>query len=95
MPSYPSAIIVKFATYRARNNFYRKRAGLKGNLKFPHVFINEDLTSKRNKLFKAARKLVKDQLLTSAWTFDGRVYIKGNDDVKTVVNQLSDLQEYK
>ena len=95
MPTTPKAIIVKFATYRARNNFYRKRAELKGNRKFPRVYINEDFTSQRNKLFKAARKLVKDGLINSAWTYDGRVFIKDNNDVIIVVSHLSDLKEYE
>ena len=30
----PNAIIVKFATYRARDKFYKNRSSLKGNQKF-------------------------------------------------------------
>ena len=39
----PRAIIVKFATYRARNNFYRSRGNLKDNATLKRVYINEDL----------------------------------------------------
>ena len=95
MPYTPKAIIVKFATYRARNNFYRKRTELKGNQTFPRVFVNEDLTSSRNKLFKTARKLVKDNLINSAWTYDGRVFVKDLNDFKSVVNCLADLKGYE
>lgn len=94
-PTTPKAIIVKFATYRARNNFYRKRAELKGNQTFHRVFINEDLTSQRSKLFKAARKLVKDNLVSNAWTYDGRVFVKDLNDVKSIVNTLADLKAYE
>ena len=94
-PNTPKAIIVKFATYSARNNFYRKRAQLKGNKTFPRVFINEDLTSQRSKIFKAARKLVKDNAISSAWTYDGRVFVKDLNEVKSVVNCLADIKSFE
>ena len=90
----PKAIIVKFSTYRARDNFYRKRAALKGNLKYPGVYINEDLTSQRSKLFKTARQLLRNKAINSCWTYDGRVHIKDTHDVKRVINTSSDLDKY-
>ena len=90
----PKGIIVKFSTYRARANFYRKRASLKGNKDFPNVFINESLTATRSKLFKLARKLVKDNRITQCWTYDGQVYLKDKNDKKCTVSKLSDLDKY-
>ena len=91
----PKSIIVKFVSYRARYNFYKNRSSLKGNATFPSVYINEDLTSARNKLFGKARKLMKDGKISKCWTYDGRINIVDNSDTKFVVNQLSELDKFK
>lgn len=90
----PKGIIVKFATYRARANFYRKRVSLKGNNDFPNVFINESLTATRSKIFKLTRKLVKDNKINQCWTYDGQVYLKDKSDKKCAISKLSDLDQY-
>ena len=64
-PTWPKhrAIIVKFATYRARSRFFRARINLKDTEAYRNVYVNEDLTASRIKLFEKARKLVKDNNL--------------------------------
>lgn len=91
----PRAIIVKFATYRARDRFFRGRSNLKDNNTYRKVYINEDLTANRNSLFQKARQLVKDKDLKQAWTFDGRIYVKTDDDVRHVIIKPSDLDKYE
>ena len=90
----PRSIIVKFATYRARSRFYKARSGLKGNDKYSKVYINEDLTSSRSKLFKCARKLYKDRLIQNCWTFDGRVFVKDHVDKQHLISNPSDLEKF-
>ena len=90
----PKSMIIKFATYRARNAFYRARSELKGNARYGKVFINEDLTSFRSKLFKSARKLYKDKLIQNCWTFDGRVFIKDLNDKQHLITKPSELEEF-
>ena len=95
-PTWPRhrAIIVKFATYRARSRFFRGRVNLKDNHTYRNVFVNEDLTASRVKLFEKARKLVKDNQLKQAWTYDGRVYVKTDNDERSVISKPSDLEEF-
>ena len=90
----PKAIIVKFASYRARDKFFKNRSALKGNRKFHKVFINEDLTSSRSKIFRKCRKLFKDNCINSCWTHDGRIYIRDTHDKKSLISRLSDLDEF-
>ena len=40
------------------------------------IFINENLTNYRKKLFWKANKMKKDNMITSTWTMDGKMYIK-------------------
>ncbi len=46
------------------------------------IYINEKLTPIQNEIFAWARKQVKNQKLTAAWTRDGKIYIKRKADGK-------------
>ena len=89
----PRDILVKFSTYRNRQNFYRKRTALKSS-GHSGVFINEDLTKFRSGILFDARKLVKAQLIKSAWSSDGNVLVKDNRDVVHRVTGTDDLQQF-
>ena len=92
----PRDIIVKFATYRMRNMFYKART-LTKDKGYKGVFVNEDLTKSRSKLLYEARRRVKSGQLKSAWSSDGTILIKTNiddNDVVSRVNSLSDLPGY-
>ena len=86
----PRDIIVKFSTYRARANFYKTRTNLK-TVGHDGVFVNEDLTKKRNGYLYEARKLVKRDLLKGAWSSDGTILIKDNKDDVFRITSLTDL----
>ena len=58
------------------------------------MYVNEDLTASRIKLFEKARKLVKDNDLKQCWTFDGRIYVKTDADERSVITKPSDLNEF-
>ena len=89
----PRDIIIKFATYRARQKFYTKRTSLKDR-GHAGVFLNEDLTKTRiNQLYKARMK-VKSLCLKGAWSADGTILIKDNDDEVLRITSESDLSEY-
>ena len=55
------------------------------------VFVNEDLTKKRNGYSYEARKLVKRDLLKGAWSSDGTILIKDNKDDVFRITSLTDL----
>ena len=81
----PRSIIVKFATYRARHCFYSRRASARDN-GYRGVFVNEDLTSQRNKLLYLARAAAKAGHLQGAWSHDGTVLVK---DMKGMVRRIT------
>ena len=72
----PRDIIIKFATYRARQKLYKRRTQLRRSDKYKGTFINEELTRKRSELFYNARQLVKDKHFGKSWTSDGIVFIE-------------------
>ena len=78
-------ILVKFATYRARQRIYGARANLKKTT-YNGVYVNEDLTKSRSKLLWEARQKVKGDFLWGAWSADGRLFLK---DVKDKVHKLT------
>ena len=86
----PRDIIVKFSTYRARANFYKARTSLKDN-GHEGVYVNEDLTKKRNGYLYEARKLFKRGELKGAWSSDGTILIKDNLDEVHRISSLNDL----
>lgn len=93
--SRPRDIIIKFATYRARQIVFLKRSGLKTSKSFKGAYLNEELTKQRSSIFFQARKLVKSGQFKSAWTTNGTFLVKGVDDSVhrcETMNHLAKLQ---
>ena len=44
------------------------------------IFINENLTDYRRELFWKANKKKKDNMIISAWTIDGKLFVKTSPD---------------
>ena len=40
------------------------------------IFINENLTNYRRELFWKANRIKKDNMITSTWTMDGKIFVK-------------------
>ena len=80
----PRQIIVKFTSYRYRSQVMAKRSALKGT----QMFINEDLTRKRNKVMWHCRQEKKVGKLRDCWTNDGRILVR---DRNGQVHQVSSL----
>ena len=82
-------VLVKFVSHKVKSLLYKARTKLK-NVKtsdvFPsyvsvsredeRIFINENLTNYRKELFWKANKMKKDNMITSTWTMDGKIFIK-------------------
>src|SRR5688572_11010374 len=77
-------LIVSFTNRRARNEVFRAKKLLG---KFSHaapnhlqldtrIYINEHLTPQSAHIYAEARKKVKDKILVSTWTYEGRVYVR-------------------
>ena len=71
----PRDIIIKFTSYRARQKLLKNKSKLRSK-GFPNVFVNEHLTSLRDKIFFETRKLAKNRLINSTWTSDGTIIVK-------------------
>ncbi len=85
-------IIVKFATYRARQKVIRNRSSLKTS-GHKDVFVNEDLTRYRSNVLYEARKLVKSKKLASAWSSDGNLLIKIEKDDPTTIHRIQSAED--
>ena len=88
-------MIVRFDNRRSRDLIYSARIELRNSHPVPTpIYINEHLTKKSDELFLECRKMWKSRNISSAWTFNGNVFIKppeieGGATVK--VNCLEDL----
>ena len=71
----PRDIIIKFTSYRARQELLKNKSKLRSK-GFNNVYVNENLTALRDNIFYEARKLARDRLITSAWTSDGAIIVK-------------------
>ena len=85
-------ILVKFQSHKAKSRFYKARIKLKNIRLpdvFPNVstatrvaagqgrtFINENLTTYRKDLLRKANDKRKDGLVISAWSQDGKIFVK-------------------
>ena len=86
----PKGIIVKFTSHKKKTHFYKKRIELKNVklsdifpgapaaaiAKFKGIFFNENLTSYRKNIRKKANVMRRDSLLVSAWSIEGKIFVK-------------------
>ena len=77
-------IIIKFASYRKRQEVFRHKKKLKGS----GLVIAENLTKKRQLLFNRVKEIVG---LRNCWTNDGRIMASLNETLFTVTRE-EDLQ---
>ena len=82
-------VIVKFVSHKVKSLLYRARTKLK-NVKASDLFpsfafasrddqrisINENFTSHRREIFWKANKKKKDNMITSTWKMDGKIFVK-------------------
>ncbi len=88
----PREMIVKFATYRARQKVIRNRTALKTS-GHTGVFVNEDLTQFRSELLYEARQLVKAKKIAGAWSSDGTVLVKTVNDEVTTIHRIQSAED--
>lgn len=92
-PQFPRhrAILCQFISYADKANVMKNASVLKD--KRPGVYINEDLTRERSKLFYDARKLKKKGKIADCWTSDGKVVVKCKIDNRSVISQIHSNDE--
>ena len=100
-------IIVKFQSHKAKARMYKERTKLKHirvsdlypdsttatRVESGRIYLNENLTSYRRDILKRANQMRKDGLLTSAWSMDGKIYVKTSPDGSPIrIYEKSDLE---
>lgn len=78
----PRPIIVKFTSYRSRQEIFRSKAKLKGE----RITIREDLTKCRLEVLK---KSIQQYGIQNVWTADGRINVR-NGTQKFVIDSITD-----
>ena len=86
----PRPIILKMATYRGRASIYKNRSKLRQCQE--KIFINEDLTKTRSRLFWEARQFKKEKKILDCWTYDGTLVIK---DLHGKIKTIQDIQQLR
>ena len=90
--SKPRPILVSFASTSTKTEVLLARRRIRNFVSegFPRpVFINEDLTLRRQTLFTRCRKLKKEKLINDCWSLNGKIFIKSlSDEVKSVNPQV-------
>ncbi len=75
-------VILRFGCREKRNLLYRCRRNMPREDR--QIYINEDLTTRRNKLFYDARSLKKSGRLAAVWTQEGNIVIKTSESCEPV-----------
>ena len=79
-------ILVKFIKFENKLNFMKARMSLK--TKKPGVYINEDLTKPRVRLFALTRRLKREKSIMDTWTKTGAIFVKQlNGEIKKIVSE--------
>ena len=84
-------IIIRFVTYRAREKVYRARSKLKNN---KEVYLNDDLTKKRDTLAFQARVLKRGGHIRETWVYDSKIFLKDQDDRRWIITRPADLAKF-
>ena len=101
-------IIVKFQSHKVKAKMYKERAKLKHvrvsdlypdstaatRVESGRIYLNENRTSYRRDILKQANpEKRKDGLLTSAWSMDGKTFVKTSPDGRPIrIYEKTDLE---
>ncbi len=78
---------MKFVSKKKRDLFYALRKQTPKNEENKKVYINEDLTESRAKLFYDARQMVKRNKLYGTWSQNGNIMVKVKENDNPCVIQ--------
>jgi len=101
LPYKSKPIIVRFMSHKVKRRLYLARKKLKGRTSFgptlngaQAVYINENLTATRRRLFGEVRKRVKLNKWYNAWSMDGKIFVtKDKGDRPTKISKETDLDD--
>ncbi len=85
-------VMVRCSNIAIKNQMYKRRKSMQSSNN--PIYINEDLTSHRGKLFYHARKLKKSGKLFGVWSQEGNIMIKVKEDTQpTTVRDYDALKK--
>ena len=87
-------IRVTFTTHKARQSLYMIKKDLHKNSRWNGVYINDVLTAHRNKLLYNARQYVRNRLLKSAYSCDGKIYVVDETNKRYLITVPEDLNAF-
>jgi hypothetical protein len=89
----PRQFILRLTNTIVKRRILKCRTSLKSYSKYKHVYINEDLTRTRNKLYSHARQLLKRKTIVQLWTTNGTILMKDKDNRIYETNTMDALAE--
>ena len=98
-PVNHSTIIVRLVSRQIRNEIYDKRFNAKIIEDFPvegmeKLFINENLTQRRKRLFWLSKQKAKELEYKYFWTQNGQIFVRKNEESENVlIRTKSDLDQ--
>jgi hypothetical protein len=87
----PRQIIARLRSVDLKFRLVKSHKSLKRNPETKHVFINEDLTKRRNKLLFQCRELCRKRLILQAWSSNGKIRIRDLAQKTHIIRQECDL----
>lgn len=81
-------VLVRFTRLVVRREVWLRKKQLKGT----GLLLTEFLTPQRQELLRAARAAAGDR---KAWSYNGVIYMLGQDDKKVKINKISDIEKVK
>ena len=85
-----SQIIVRFLSYRVRQQVYQSKRELKNDP--DGIFITENLTQYRSNLTQKLANLKYNEVIYAYWTQDGRIFVKETENSrKRIVQNFNDI----
>ncbi len=85
-------LVVQFSNQKTRDQFYASRKNTPKDNENKKVFINEDLTEARAKLFYDSRQMVKRGKIYGTWSQNGNIMVKvSENDSPMVIYSHQDL----
>lgn len=80
-------ILVKFSNNSIRRKILSARKALKGQ----KIVITDHLTTNRNKILRKASECAQASKIKSAWSYDGKIFIKTLNDHIKLIHNLNEL----
>ena len=90
----PRPIIVRFRSKYERYHVISNRRHMKdyNDENSTNIYINEDLTASRAKLFSRVRQLQKKKYFNQAWTYNGTIRVKDLQGMVKTISNTDDIQ---